>query len=75
MELNVSDLLVLIDAAYAAGRLNTEGGLKQLGCKYTSEQIFDAAINVNRVVGSMKMSVRKVKPRGLESEIETPADT
>jgi hypothetical protein len=51
MKIDLTELLVLIDAAYAASHIY---GLGNLGCKYTPEQIISA---INSVQQKMKTTV------------------
>ena len=64
--MNVSDLLVLVDAAYAATCVKN---VNSLGCKYSREQIWDAINRVSSTIGGRKVEVEKIEaPEVVERE-------
>ncbi len=65
MDLSVSDLLILVDGGLVVGKLEgTAMSLTKLGCKYSPEEIKNAAKRVHEAIGGMNVSLRRFKPAG-----------
>lgn len=64
-DLSVSDLLILVDGGLVVGKLEgTAMSLTKLGCKYSPEEIKNAAKRVGEAIGGMNVSLKRFRPAG-----------